>query len=64
VRGEPLPEDAGDDDGQEEIRCDRAEPDVERPVGGKERNDRIDNVHSLREDLGHDVNDKECQRAE
>jgi hypothetical protein len=64
VRGEPLAEDAGHHDQQDEIRRDRAEPDVEGPIWRQKGNERVDDVHPLSQDLGPDVDDEECQRAE
>jgi hypothetical protein len=63
VRGEPFAQDARYDDQQDEVRCDGAEPDVEGPEWRKEGNERIDDVHPLGQDLGHDVDDEECQRT-
>jgi hypothetical protein len=64
VRSEPLTEDARHDNEQNEIRCDRAEPDVKSPVRRQEWYERIYYVSPLREDLGHDVDDQERECAE
>jgi hypothetical protein len=64
VRGEPLAPDTAHDNEQNEIRRYRAKPDVKSPVWRQEGDDRIDYVRPLRENLGHDVDDQESQRAE
>jgi hypothetical protein len=64
VPGEPLADDAGHHQRQDEVRRDRAKSDIERPEWRKERNNSVDDVRSLREDLGDDVDDEERQRAE
>jgi hypothetical protein len=64
VGGEPLAQDARYHQQDDEIGCDGAEPDVEGPVRREKGDDRIDDVRPLRQDLGHDVDDQEGQRAE
>jgi hypothetical protein len=64
VRGEPLAQDAAHHDQQDEIRRDRAESDVKSAEWRQERNKCVDNMYPLRQDLGHDVYDEECKRAE
>jgi hypothetical protein len=64
VRGEPFPEDARDHNEQDEVRRDGAESDVEGTEWRQEGNERVDDVHPLGQDLGHDVDDEEYQRAE
>ncbi|MDQ2812989.1 MAG: hypothetical protein M3Z75_14215 [Actinomycetota bacterium] len=64
MRGEPFAEDARYYNQQDEIRRDGAESDVKGPEWRQERNERVDDVYPLGEDLGHDVDDQECQRTE
>jgi hypothetical protein len=64
VRGEPFAEDARYHNQQDEVRGDGAESDVKGPEWRQEGNERVDDVHSLGEYLGHDVDDEECQRSE
>jgi hypothetical protein len=64
VPGEPLAEDARYHKQDDQVRGDRAETDVEGPVRRQERNDGIDSMRSLRQDLGGDMDDQERQRAE
>jgi hypothetical protein len=64
VRGEPFAEDARYRNQQDEIRRDRTETDVESPEWRQEGNERINDVHPLGQDLGHDVDDEKYQRAE
>jgi len=64
VFGEPLAQDARYHEQDDEIRGDRAEPDVEGPVRREKGDDRVDDVRTLGQDLGDDVNDQERQRAE
>jgi hypothetical protein len=64
VPGEPFAEDARYHNQHDEIRRDCAETDVESPERRQEGNERIDDVHPLGQDLGHDMDDEKCQRAE
>ena len=61
---ESLAEDAGHDEQHDQVSGDRAEPDVKGPVWRQERNEGIDNVRTLGQDLGRDMDDQERQRAE
>jgi hypothetical protein len=64
VHGEPFAENARYHNQQDEVRRDGAESDVKGPEWRQEGNERIDGVHPLGEDLGHDVDDEECQGTE
>jgi hypothetical protein len=64
VRGEPVAQDARYHKQHDEIRGDRAESDVERPVRRQEGNDRVDDMRPLGQDFGGDVDDEKGQRAE
>jgi hypothetical protein len=64
VRSEPFADNARYHEQHDEIRGDRAEPYIEGPEWREERNDSVDDVRSLRQDLGHDMDDEERQSAE
>jgi hypothetical protein len=64
VRGEPLAPDAAHGNEHNEIRRDRAEPDIKSPVWRQKWDERIDYVRPLRKNLGHDMDDQEGQCAE
>ena len=48
----------------DEVRCDRAEADIEAAPLREERHERVDHVGPVREDLEHDVGDEERESAE
>jgi hypothetical protein len=64
VGGEPFAQDARYHEQQDEVRRDRAESDVEGPKWRQEGDKRVDDMHPLGQDLGHDVDNEECQRTE
>ena len=64
ARSEPAARDPGDDQDHDEVRCDRAEADVEAAPLREERHERVDHVRPVREDLEHDVRDEERESAE
>jgi hypothetical protein len=59
VRGEPLAQNARYHEQDDEIGRDRTEPDVEGPVRREKGDDRVDDMRSLGQDLGDNVNDQE-----
>jgi hypothetical protein len=64
VRSEPFTDHARYNDQDDEVRRDGAETDVESPEWRQEGNERVDDVYPLGQDLRHDVDDEEGQRAE
>jgi hypothetical protein len=64
VRGESLTDNTGHDHQHDKIRRNRAQSYVKRTEWRKKRHEAVDDVSSLGEDLGHDVNDEKRERAE
>jgi hypothetical protein len=64
VSGEPFPHNPRYSEQNDDIGGDRPQADIEGTERRQEGHRGVDDMHTLRQDLGHDVDDQERERAE